>query len=423
MKKLIIILFGIVSLVGFTFALTETEEITIDRVITRWHARQPEDKLVWRLTTLINRINDIQARARLTQKSAEVLNYIEARLLRILNAATGTWTITIIPNHIVYNNNFLNTVTIPTQRETKPLLTLWWTAKPIAKLEYAVSTESMIIETVNIYSSTNQLPKYTEQVALYDELWNFLTSSYVTSDIITFDNLSLEKKPWSHQFYVYLLPSNNNSQTPYTPLTFTIPSFWLIAKGAITWTKINKTAMIQNNLISTVTISSVALETVQFVNSWDGYTINTNLTDWINVLWLLAITTPPNNSIYNRDIILDQITVTVNDATTARNVASLLQIERLDNWSSTSIYGTVNGNTVTFSLNSHNILSTLQQWQNALYRFVADLQLDPSIRESIELMLPNLKSWWITYHSKDSNTLITTIQQRDRITSSARIVD
>lgn len=406
-----------------TFALTETEENTIDRVITRWHARQSENQLVWRVNVLLNRINEIQARARLTQTWAEVLNYIEARLMRILNAATGTWTSLITENPVVYNNAFPSTITIPTQRETRPLLMLWWEAKPIAKLDFVVNTESMIIETVTVYASSNQLPEYTQQAALYDEWGNFIASSYVTSDTIIFDNLSFERKPWSHQFYVYVLPANNNSYIPYTPITVTISSFGLVAKGAITWSKITKTALINSNIVTTATIAPVAIDTVQFVNTTNGYSMSTFLSQWTNTLWLLSITTPANNSIYSRDIIIDHITVTVNDATTARNIASILKIERLDNWSNVSLYGTANGNTVTFTINTNSTLSTLQQWQKALYRFVANIQLDPAIHESIELMILNLKNWWITYHSKDSTTPITTIQQWDRETASARLID
>ena len=266
-------------------------------------------------------------------------------------------------------------------------------------------------------------PEYANQIALYDESWAFIASTYITSDTVTFDNLSLEKKPWSHQLYVYLLPIVNDVQTPYPPISFTLSSYWLVAKWAITWSKVTKTWSISTHLVSTVTIAPVAINTVQFVNSWNGYTTNTILTQGQNTLWLLEITSPTNVNTYSRDIIIDQITVTVNDSTTARNVASLLQIERIDNGSNETVFGAVNGNTVTFTLNTNSDLSTLQQWQNAVYRFVATLSLDPSVRESIELTINNLKNGWVVYHSKETPTAITTIQQRDRITTSARIID
>lgn len=423
MKKLIIIMLGILSLVSVTFALTETEENTIDRVITRWHARQPEDKLVWRVNDLLNRINAIQARARLTQTWAEVLNYIEARLMRILNAATGTWTTVVTQNPIVYNNAFPSSITIPTQRETKPLLLQWWSATIVAKVDFVVTLEPMIIETVNLYTSNNLLPEYATEMALYDEQWKIVATSTVTSDVISFDNLALEKKPGSHHFYVSLLPWLNDTPTASWPITFTIWSFWLVAKWWITWSKVTKTAALADSILTTVTIAPVAINTLKFVQNQNGYSSNTSLTEWQNILWVIEITTPTNRSRWNRTMLIETITVEVSDTTTARNVASLLQIERLDNSSSTKIYGTVNGNIVTFYLNTNGALSTIEQWQTASYRFVADLDLDSNSRESIELRINNLKNWWITYRDSGVTTPITTIQQWDRQTTSTRLMD
>ncbi len=414
---------GILSLVSFTFALTETEENTIDRVITRWHARQPEDKLVWRVNDLLNRINAIQARARLTQTWAEVLNYIEERLMRILHAATGTWTTVVTQNPVVYNNAFPSSITIPTQRETRPLLLQWWSATVVAKVDFVVTGEPMIIETVNLYTSNSLLPEHATEMALYDQQWTIVATKTITSDVISFDNLALEKKPWSHQFYVSLLPWLNDAPTANAPITFTISSFGLVAKWGITWSKITKTAAIANNVITTVTIAPVAINTLKFVDNQNGFRSNTILTEWQNILWVIEITTPANRSRWNRTMLIETITVEVNDSTTARNIASLLQIERLDNSSSTRIYWTVNGNIVTFYLNSNSALSTIEQWQTALYRFVADLDLDPTTRESVELHINNLKNWWITYRDSVVTTPITTIQQWDRETASARLID
>lgn len=411
------------SLLSVTFALTETEQNTIDRVITRWHARQPENVLVWRINTLLNRINTIQATARLSQTWAEVLNYIEARLMRIMNAATGTWTTVTTPNNVVYNNAFSNPIALPTQRETRPLILIWWPATLVAKIDFVVTWEPMIIETVNLYSSNSLLPEYVNEMALYDQQWRIVATTTVTSEVITFNTLSLEKQPWSHEFYIAALPWSNDAQTSRAPINFTISSFGLVAKWWITWSKVTKTAAITNNALASVTIAPVVINTLNFVDNRYEYNSNNLLTEGQNVLWVIEITTPTKQSLWNRTIQIETITVTVNDSTTARNVASLLQIERVDNGSNTKIYWTVNGNIVTFSLTSNSTLSTIDQWQTVLYRFVADLDLDPTTRESVELEINNLKNWWITYRDATTNASIETIQQRDRVTASARITD
>lgn len=88
MKKIFLLIATLVLLsVSMTHALNETEINVIDQVITRWHARQPQNTLISRVTSILTRIDDIQSRARMTQRTSEILEYIEIRLQKILVAA------------------------------------------------------------------------------------------------------------------------------------------------------------------------------------------------------------------------------------------------------------------------------------------------------------------------------------------------
>lgn len=62
-------LFVASSSLSFVHALTSEEQLIVDRVITRWHARQPASLLAARTQALLTRIDNLQERTRLTPEA------------------------------------------------------------------------------------------------------------------------------------------------------------------------------------------------------------------------------------------------------------------------------------------------------------------------------------------------------------------
>jgi hypothetical protein len=130
MKKLLLLaatIFLVGSSLNVTHALTSEEQNIVDRVITRWHARQPADRLVARTQAILDRIDDIQERARLTPEAGMLLNYVEIRLTNILNALANkplipTSSTTPTTPTVPQNNAFPTTLPIPARFDTNPLI-------------------------------------------------------------------------------------------------------------------------------------------------------------------------------------------------------------------------------------------------------------------------------------------------------------
>lgn len=404
------------SSISYTQAFTSEQQTIIDRVVTRRHARQPASVLESRTQKILDRINDLQMRARLTAEAAEILNYVEIRLTNIINAlhdrplipTTSNTNTTTAPS--TTTSTFPSTLSIPQRFDTNPLIIAGTTSPLFQEIRYSISTEPMIIDEVSLRVSRDNIQDRVSEFALYDENGNFVASTVSTYwRLITFDGLNLTRDPWSHRFYVALRARSNDDVYAPSAINFSISLQTISAEGYYSRSDISPN--IQSNNTTNVTISPVWIESVQFLDTRNGYRTDTFLSNGENTLGILEITTPNVQSRYQQDLVLDTIKVEVLDNTVSRQIAYNLRIERLDNQSSTSIAWNVQWSTVTFSLNSLWTSSLIEQWQTAVFRLSVVPSLDSNSRESVQLNIRDLKTGWITYHVDGSNESITTVQQ------------
>lgn len=153
----------------------------------------------------------------------------------------------------------------------------------------------------------------------------------------------------------------------------------------------------------------MAIERVSFLEQWNGIYTNTSLqAGWDTTLGIIAITASDSTSKRSDALILDQLSVWVQDNTTAKTVANNLFLERLDT-ADGKIYGNNNNSTVTFSLNEE-----IQEQQTAIFRIGSTITLDSNTREQVQVALKNLKTGWILYHPIGSNQQLATIKQYAR---------
>jgi hypothetical protein len=392
---------------------TTTEQNLIDRVVTRWHARQPADQLAARTQTILDRINDLQERARFTERVAAVLNYVEIRLTNILNALENKPLIPTSPNDpstptTPNSGTFPSMMTIPERFDSSPLIIAWTTSPLFWEIRYSVSSEPMIITEVTLQASRDNINDYVAEFALYDDDWKFIAKTTNNGRTIEFDSLDLRRETWSHRFYVAVTTYDVDDMYSTAPVNFTLS----LQSMAAEWVYSNSTITpnLQNNVSAAVTISPVGVDTVQFISTWNGYRADSYLVNGETTLGILEITTPDVDSMYTQDITLQTLTVQVTDNTTARQVANNLRLERLDLQSTNSIQGTVQGNTVTFQLaNLGN--NTIEQGNDAIFRFFANIPLNNNANESVQLRITNLKNGALTYRLDGTNESITTIQQ------------
>jgi hypothetical protein len=411
-----IVISSSISATNASSTFTETEQNLIDSVITRWHARQPADLLATRTQAIIDRINNLQERGRFTEKAAMLLNYIEIRLTNILNALENK---PLIPTSPIYpsdpslpntpnSGTFPSTMTIPERFDTSPLVIAWTTSPLFWEIRYSVTSEPMIITDVVLQASRDTINDYVAEFALYDESGRFIAKTTNSGRTVRFNALDLRRETGSQRFYVAVSTYGVDNMYSTAPVNFTLSLQSIVADWVYSNSMI--TPNLQNNISPTITISPVGIDTVQFISTWNGYAADSYLVNGETTLGILEITTPDVDSMYTQDISLLTLTVQVADNTTARQLANNLRLERLDNRSTNSIQGTVQGNTVTFQLANLGD-NTIEQGNDAIFRFFANIPLDNNTRESVQLRITNLKNGGLTYRLDGTNESITTIQQ------------
>lgn len=174
------------SSISYTQAFTSEQQTIIDRVVTRRHARQPASVLESRTQKILDRINDLQMRARLTAEAAEILNYVEIRLTNIINAlhdrplipTTSNTNTTTAPS--TTTSTFPSTLSIPQRFDTNPLIIAGTTSPLFQEIRYSISTEPMIIDEVSLRVSRDNIQDRVSEFALYDENGNFVASTVST---------------------------------------------------------------------------------------------------------------------------------------------------------------------------------------------------------------------------------------------------
>lgn len=208
-------------------ALTSDEQLIVDRVITRWHARQPASLLEGRTQAILTRINDLQQRARLSAEAGALLAYVEIRLTNILNALQNkpllpTSRNPTVPNTTTPYSIFPRTMTIPERFDTNPLLIAGTPSPLFWEIRYSISLEPMIITDVFLQASRDSINNQVREFALYDDAGIFIASTMSDGRSVDFTNLNFRREAGSHRFYVALLPYSVDDMYTVAPVTFTL---------------------------------------------------------------------------------------------------------------------------------------------------------------------------------------------------------
>lgn len=417
----------IFSTLSSTQAFTTEQQNTIDRVITRWHARQPESALASRTQKILDRINDLQTRARLTAEAGALLSYVELRMTNILLALDNKpllpmtpWTTT--PSLPASSLTFPATMKIPASFESTNLLIAGSVSPLLREIKYAISTEPMIIDQVVLQASRDDISDRVREFALYDEQGYLVDTAYAVDRTINFDNLNFRRETGSQRFYLALSTYTTDTLSNSTPATFTLSVQDIFAEGVYSQDDIRPT--IGSNSSPTFTIAPVGISSVQFVSRWNGYNTDSYLSNSENTVGILEISTPAVTSKYDQQIVLEDLDVYVADNTVWRQAAANLRLQRIDlSGTQPTIAGSVQWNNVVFALDSLGDGAIIAQGESAVFRLTTNISLDNSSRESVQISISDLKNGDLTYRQQWSNELITTIQQTEWEIFSPRLSD
>lgn len=402
MKKILLSIVVLsLFMVSSSFALTNKESEVIDRALQRRIQKQPTASLITSIQAVLSRIDTIQMTARMTEKTAEIFSMIEQKLISIEENMQG------ITANTVTNTSMPSSQTIQNTTDTSVVLLAWTSSEAFWHIEFSTRYEAMIIKELRIQASTDTITEYVSELWLYDETWKLIGTTLVSWKEILFSALNTELQPGSHDRYIALRSTNPDQYTNSNSTNFTLQLQGILAQWSTSRREVS--ALYSNQLSPTITITPMAIERVSFLEQWNGIYTNTSLqAGWDTTLGIIAITASDSTSKRSDALILDQLSVWVQDNTTAKTVANNLFLERLDT-ADGKIYGNNNNSTVTFSLNEE-----IQEQQTAIFRIGSTITLDSNTREQVQVALKNLKTGWILYHPIGSNQQLATIKQYAR---------
>jgi len=396
-----------------------------------------------RIPNVLQRIDYLQTHRTLDQKMGAVLGYVEYKLTLLYaqiapnqsDYYTSNSTYSPYNTYSPYTPNINplstylpTTISRPTRFAQDQLLVGGLSSVLNQQFEFSVSSEPMRISSFTLRSNISNLDEVLDEVGLYDENGRLIATATPINNLVTFRNINTQLEIGSHEWYLAALPQLIGRNYPGVMSTFTLSYNSIDAEGIYTRRAITPT--IQTTVSTTITVAPVAITEVRFVNSRSSYHTDNYLIDGQTTLALLELETADTTNTdaargysTNIDTVLNTLTVVVNDNTRAGDVAQRLRLQRIDTNSST-IAGSVNGNTVTFYLNQlGSSREYIDAGDTAVFRITADINLDSSRSESVQLRIINLQNGGITYHSSDDTSTIDLTQQWESEISSEYIRD
>lgn len=427
-----VLLFG-QSLYGYTtYTYTvrnihqETLMQQVDRIIDVRYASLSSYERVSALENILTRIDRIQKRNSYSQETGALLSYVELQITHLLEQARTQSRYDRYPDYPNYNysysRNLEQRLSVPSYIESSYSIPWGGNSWLIRRLDLGVNREPIILNELTFRSSRDELSSYIWLVWLYDDQGYLIATATPDYDEIVFTNLDLYLEQRAHELYIGFTTYRVDDRPTEDPYTFTLRLADVDAEGYYSRDQISPTQYTTTS--PQITLTSAIIESLRFVTDRNGYRTSTSLSESSDqTLGILEIVAGRQDNTYRDDIILDELIITVTDDTVAKTIASSLRLSRLDSRSD-PLRWSVQGNTVRFNLNNlNNQRNWIAQGQTAYFKITAQPDLDPYNRESAQLSIRNIDNGWIVYHTENSTTSLSTVQQTANDIWAERISD
>lgn len=420
------ILWGIVMLQSVSSVsanLTISEQSLINTYIQRRSTRYTPAVLSTKALRIQERIQFTLTTSSVNDFTTDILTYIDDKLdgytmvspntptpwspvITPTTPATTTpsqpWTST--PSQIP--NTTIRTAIQEFEDDREVVLLAWMQNQVVAEFELNARLENFMLEELTIQAWDSAIDQSVSQLHLYTEQWVKIWSDRPNNQWeFEFKALNHLLEQWTTKIYAVMdtmmVGYNGNSQND--KLEFSLRIIQWEATGEFSSTTyqvwMGKRSML-------ITIQSVLIEMIEFVDSWEWARVNRALSNGENTLGIIKISTA--NSQNNEtslprdlDIILKSLTLQINDNTVWSSARNSLVLRRLDrNWNDIA-WTVVWDDTVTFNFDTDDQWSLIDNWTTAYYRVTAtDVQLSPAQWESVRLELEDARVA-ITYTSTD----------------------
>ena len=308
-----------------------------------------------------------------------------------------------------------DTIDISSYQAGNKILTAGEISGPVIKFEIIAQYEDIILENYSLIWSHDMFGDSIDTVYIYDDQWRLLTSNTALASKATFSkDIILERG--QNDLYIVLEPytvghSNFNDAPVWTmfTLTFQIDE----AKGATSSQNIPTTQY--TNTQDTISIASVNVWGIQFLDQYQGYRVDTHLYNQSKAdLAIISISIDAGNNTSTVDgsdleTILEELTLTLRDNTAAGNISSTLQIQRIDTWSEKISLDRTQGDLIIFDMTDlPKSKNTIDTNDTAVFLITWIPTLTPSVSESITLEANHADTDYgvLTYRTSDPTSPI-----------------
>lgn len=405
----------------------------IDSVYTPWYTRQAEDQqLINKVTNIRNTLVDYLNTTPLSDTTFYALEYLVYLIDQDRNSyippapvvetivTTQELVVTTEDTHQTEQDNDMSDTLIentPTPETSSINISsytegdkniLWGTQTwPVLKFELLAQHEWMIIDDINLKSSSNDFGRAINMVHLYDEQWASIASNSASQDSSRFLNLGREIPIWQTDVYIGfdVSPIWRNKSAPATltmDFTLEIEDAYGIVSG-----NDQSTSMMNDDTITTV---ATQITDVQIADHYENLDVDNIL--WSNKTNLAILVISTWDGSWNTDTtngsalqtIIESVTVVVDDNTQAQNIASNLEFARLN--SGWFVSGTVNSNgTVTFDVSNLGTDAWIRHSDTEAFVISGTPVLDNATpNESVRISLVDLDYGGVIYRTTDPDS-------------------
>lgn len=399
--------------------LTTSEQSVISTYVQKRSVRQTPSTLSTKAIRIQDRITYTLENFDINEFTSDILNYIDTALNIYITTPNTTNTITVTttttsnlpsaPHSTQESNDSILSQIQQFEEDREALILAGTQDQVIAEFELTARLENFILENLTLQSEDNTIENSVSQLHLYNEqgikLWSDRPNSEWKFEFKTLNHKLLQ---WTTKLYAVvdtmIVGYNWNSQDDSVEFTLRI-SEWE-AKWEFSSTKY----AIGNGARSLpITIQSVLVDMIEFVDEWEWARVSTTLTNWANTLAIIKVSTlESSNNEFNAprdlDTILQTLTVQVSDNTVGNSARDSLVLRRLDrNWS--DIQWTTNwSDSVTFTFDADDTASLITNGGSAFFRVEAtNVKLTSSQWDSVRLELTQAREA-LTYMSSDTRS-------------------
>ena len=387
---------------------------TIDNVLDAYVRREWQNNVAYKFPIIHERIENALERSWLSNEIIFFLEYLQWYVADRIdmnieeseedndNSSTNSSS---NANSSSSNTSSSTNISPTTYEEWAKNIRMWELSDLVVKYEVVANLEDIIVEEYSVVANSSSLQEIIEIIYIYNEDGELIDSGRPRNGIVTFnEEFTLER--WDNDLYLAFLPREEQENNMQEEFTFTLELEEL--SSSTNWTEIDGFDV--PNTEDTITITAATLTSwwIRLLESYNQWFVDKKMFSQARTdLAIISVEFTENDP--DNDILMEELSLTLQDNTVAWDVHTTLQLTRIDSFSSSIDIDRKNWDIVTFNLSD---LWSKRAVTNgsAVFLITWVPLLDSTTSESItiELNTSATENWIITYSTEEDSSIITT---------------